>query len=344
LDLKLGMQGSAAPARLTGAKALAVFHFGMGAMFSLPGLWLAALVLGAAPEQPLLLLLPFGLSLVGLPDFTAGWGLLRGKRYGWWLAAALEGARLVGGILALVGFVLYAFGSLSPYITIWDSIGSILTSSGLFLTSGILLLLRAPFPALMAAAQLNVLVAALALWYLYRPHVKSAFEAGAEAAETLRYRPAEREPEEHLSSAETAAPTAVVEEPGASAQPGEAGVEAGGVVDEVVARGVALAVREMIEKRARLRCELREEGDAYVLEIEAGSRASDAVGGVRVYGMEIRVSGGRCVVLLPKRTLATAGKGFGALRSFGLAERDVIELYAESYAKKIVSIAKAVWM
>jgi len=216
-------------------------------------------------------------------------------------------------------------------------------SSGLFLTSGILLL-RAPFPALMAAAQLNVLVAALALWYLYRPHVRSAFEAGAEAAETLRYRPAEREPEERLSAAETAAPTAVVEEPGASAQPGEAGVEAGGVVDEVVAREVALAVREMIEKRARLRCELMEEGDAYVLEIEAGSRASDAVGEVRVYGMEIRVSGGRCVVHLPKGTLATAGKGFGALRSFGLAERDVIELYAESYAKKIVSIAKAVWM
>ena len=299
---------------------MAVFHFGMGAMFSLPGLWLAALVLGAAPEQPLLLLLPFGLSLVGLPDFTAGWGLLKGKHYGWWLAAALEGARLVGGILALVGFVLYAFGSLSPYITIWDFIGSILMSTGLLLTSGILpLLLRAPFPAFMAAAQLNVLAAALALWYLYRPHVRSAFEAGAEAAETLRHRPTEREPEERLR------------------------VEASGVVDEVVAREVALAVREMIEKRAQLRCELRERGDAYVLEIEAGSRASDAVGEIRVYGMEIRISGGRCIVLLPKRTLATASKGFGPLRSFGLSERDVIELYAKSYAKKIVLIAKAVW-
>jgi hypothetical protein len=162
----------------------------------------------------------------------------------------------------------------------------------------------------MAAAQLNVLAAALALWYLYRLHVRSAFEAGAEAAETLRHRPTEREPEERLR------------------------VEARGVVDEVVAREVALAVREMIEKRAQLRCELRERGDAYVLEIEAGSRASDAVGEIRAYGMEIRISGGRCIVLLPKRTLATAGKGFGPLRSFGLSERDVIELYAESYAKE----------
>jgi hypothetical protein len=41
-------------------------------------------------------------------------------------------------------------------------------------------------PALMAAAQLNVLAAALALWYLYRPHVRSAFEAGAEAVIAAR--------------------------------------------------------------------------------------------------------------------------------------------------------------
>jgi len=38
----------------------------------------------------------------------------------------------------------------------------------------------------MAAAQLNVLAAALALWYLYRPHVRSAFEAGAEAVIAAR--------------------------------------------------------------------------------------------------------------------------------------------------------------
>uniref|UniRef100_A0A7C3WUK9 Uncharacterized protein n=1 Tax=Thermofilum pendens TaxID=2269 RepID=A0A7C3WUK9_THEPE len=113
-------------------------------------------------------------------------------------------------------------------------------------------------------------------------------------------------------------------------------------MDEKVASEVARAMREMIERRARLRCELREEGGDYVLEIEAGSRVSGAVGEVRVYGMEIRISGRRCVVRLPKKVLAKAGEGFGALHSFELTEKDVIELYAESYAKKIVSIAKAI--
>jgi len=39
---------------------------------------------------------------------------------------------------------------------------------------------------------------------------------------------------------------------------------------------------------------------------------------------------------------ATAGKGFDTPRSFGLAEKDLIKLYAESYAKEIVAIAKSI--
>ena len=340
--------GVTMPARLVGVKALAVFHFVMGASFVLSSLWLTASILNAASYGQLLLplLLLLGLPLIGFPDLVTGWGLLKGKRYGWWLAAALAGARLVGGVLAVVGYVLVTVESLSPYITVWYFIGSILMSSGLFLTSASLLLLRAPFPALIAVAQLNVLIAILAVWYLYKPHVRSAFEAGAKAvAQDFSYRSAKHELEEPQRAAEVspAAPTVSVERSKASARASLTKAEVGESMDEKVASEVARAMREMIERRARLRCELREEGGDYVLEIEAGSRVSGAVGEVRVYGMEIRISGRRCVVRLPKKVLAKAGEGFGALRSFELTEKDIIELYAESYAKKIVSIAKAIW-
>jgi uncharacterized membrane protein (DUF2068 family) len=131
--------------RPTGITVLALLEFILGGLAILLGIVFIALVPYMSEllhGLPALLFLQVGVLgivflVAGLIGLVVGWGLWTGKEWSWWLTVVLEALGLLSGLIGI------ARG---------DPLSLI----------GLLILIR-------------LLIAALILWYMFKPHVKDFF-------------------------------------------------------------------------------------------------------------------------------------------------------------------------